>query len=68
MHRLVHLGCQEKLPGETKAVFKPNIIGIEGILAQRHEDMPTRERFDKYLFMFMDDFLKIEQQKTANLF
>lgn len=28
----------------------------------------TRERFVKYLLMFMDDFLKIEQQKTANPF
>ena len=68
MHRLVHLGCQEKLPGESKTVFKPTIIEIEGVLPQRHEDMPTRERFDKYLFMFMDDFLKIEQQKTVFLF
>lgn len=30
--------------------------------------MLGRERFVKYLFMFMNDFLKIEQQKTANLF
>ena len=68
MHMLACLRLKEKLPGESKTVFKPTIIEIEGVLPQRHEDMPTRERFDKYLFMFMDDFLKIEQQKTANLF
>ena len=28
----------------------------------------AREHFVKYHFMFMDDFLKIEQQKTVNLF
>ena len=53
---------------EIPASDTGNLPSTAFVVQPTKDGLTSRERFVKYFFMFMDDFLKIEQQKTVNLF